>query len=327
MEDVPCYSITCKPTTKVGFETRLLIMTLQQLLYATKIAETKSMNKAAAELFISQPSLSSAIHDLEEELGVIIFIRNQRGIIVTNEGENFLSYARQMIELSKMIKDRFAKDEYKSNKFSVSMQHYSFAVEAFMTLAKEFELHDYELAVHETKTYEVIENVEKYRSEIGIIYENDFNEKAINKTLTDKGLEFTPLFDCDVFVYMSVNHPLSNKNMITLDDLAEYPALVFEQGDNNSFYFAEEMHSTYKFKRTIKADDRATMLNFMTGMNGFTLCSGIICEKLNGDGYVAIPLSSSEKMTIGYVKRKQMPLSLLAERYINILKRYKTVIE
>jgi len=297
-------------------------MTLQQLFYVTKVAEMKSMNKAASELFISQPALSSAIHELEEELNIKIFIRNQRGIIVTTEGENFLSYARQMLELSQMIKDRFVQDEYRSNKFSVSMQHYSFAVEAFMTLAEEFKLNDYELAVHETKTYEVIENVEKFRSELGIIYENDFNEKAINKILADKDLEFIPLFDCAVYVYMSADHPLAGKKKIDLDDLAEYPALLFEQGDNNSFYLAEEMHSTYKFKRTIKADDRATMLNLMTGMNGFTLCSGIICEKLNGDGYVAIPLKSKDKMTIGYVKRKHMPLSLLGERYIDILKKY-----
>lgn len=299
-------------------------MTLQQLLYTVKIAETKSMNKAAAELFVSQPALSSAIHELEEELNIDIFIRNKRGIIVTAEGENFLSYARQMVELSQMIKERYSSDENRENKFSVSMQHYSFAVEAFMTLAKEFGLNDYELAVHETKTSEVIENVEKFRSELGIIYQNEFNQVAINRILSDRELEFIPLFKCEVYVYMSAGHPLASHKKIELDELLEYPCLSFEQGDNNSFYYSEEMFSTYKFRRVIKADDRATMLNLMTGMNGFTLCSGIICEKLNGDGYVAIPLSTSEKMTIGYIKKKRMPLSLLGERYISILKGYSS---
>lgn len=298
-------------------------MTLQQLLYSVKIAETKSMNKAAAELFISQPALSSAIHELEEELNIEIFIRNQRGIIVTTEGENFLSYARQIVEMSNMLKDRYTSEELKTNKFSVSMQHYSFAVEAFMKLAEEFKLHDYELAVHETKTAEVIENVEKFRSELGIIYQSDFNKKAIDKILADRSLEFVPLFDCDVYVYMSAEHPLSKKKKIALDDLKDYPCLSFEQGDNNSFYYAEEMFSTHKYNRIIKADDRATLLNLMTGMNGFTLCSGIICEKLNGDGYTAVPLVSDERMTIGYIKRKSMPLSKLGERYISILKKYK----
>ncbi len=299
-------------------------MTLQQLLYTVKIAETKSMNKAAAGLFVSQPALSSAVHELEEELGIDIFIRSKKGIIVTAEGENFLSYARQMVEMSQMIKERYSSDENRENKFSVSMQHYSFAVEAFMTLAKEFGLNDYELAVHETKTSEVIENVEKFRSELGIIYQNEFNEKAINKILSDKNLEFIPLFECDVYVYMSAGHPLAGNEKIEFDELIGYPCLSFEQGDNNSFYYAEEMFSTYKFRRVIKADDRATMLNLMTGMDGFTLCSGIICEKLNGDGYVAIPLAASEKMTIGYIKKKKMPLSLLGERYISILKGYSS---
>lgn len=298
-------------------------MTLQQLLYTVKIAETKSMNKAASELFISQPALSSAIHELEEELKIEIFIRNQRGVIVTTEGENFLKYARQMVEMADMIKEHYDSDGMVLNKFSVSMQHYSFAVEAFMKLAQEFKLHDYELAVHETKTSEVITNVENFRSEIGIIYQHEFNEKALNKIIADKELEFIPLFQCEVYVYMSATHPLANMDLIAFDDLLEYPCLSFEQGDNNSFYYAEEMFSTYKYRRIIKADDRATMLNLMTGMNGFTLCSGIICEKLNGDGYVAIPLDTEERMTIGYVKRKKMPLSKLGERYISILKTYE----
>lgn len=297
-------------------------MTLQQLMYAVKIAETKSMNKAAAELFITQPALSSSIHELEEELKVEIFIRNQRGIIVTTEGENFLRYARQIVEMGDMLKERYTSGEHRRNKFSVSMQRYSFAVEAFMTLAEEVKLYDYELAIHETKTAEVIDNVEKLRSELGIIYENDFNKKAINKILDDKDMEFIPLFQCEVYVYMGALHPLASKKKIVFEELLDYPCMSFEQGENNSFYFAEEMFPTYKYKRVIKADDRATMLNLMTGMNGFTLCSGIICEKLNGDGYVAIPLETDEKMTIGYIKKKKIPLSLLGEKYISILKQY-----
>lgn len=302
-------------------------MTLQQLLYSVKIAETKSMNKAAAELFISQPALSSAIHELEEELNTEIFIRNQKGVIVTTEGENFLSYARQIVEVSNMLKDRYTSDEMKTDKFSVSMQHYSFAVEAFMRLAEESKLHDYELAVHETKTAEVIENVEKFRSELGIIYKSEFNDKAIEKILADKDLEFVSLFDCAVYVYMSAEHPLAGKKSVSLEELLDYPCLSFEQGDNNSFYYAEEMFPTYKYKQIIKADDRATLLNLMTGMQGFTMCSGIICEKLNGDGYTAVPLDTKERMNIGYIKRKKIPLSKLGERYISILKTYQPGLE
>lgn len=299
-------------------------MTLQQLVYAVKIADTKSMNKAAAELYVSQPALSSTIRDLEEELNIELFIRTNRGIVITAEGDEFLSYARQMVELNRMIEDRYINNEKKKNKFSVSMQHYSFAVEAFIELAKEIRLDDFELAVHETRTNEVIEFVRDYRSELGILYLNEFNRKALQKIFSENGLEFTELFDCDVFVYLSNEHPLAEKEKIAFEELKDYPCLSFEQGERNSFYYAEEVFSTLEYKQIIKADDRATMLNLMVGMNGYTLCSGIICEELNGSAYRAIPLDTEEKMTIGYIKRKGMRLSTLGRRYIEILTKYGT---
>lgn len=296
-------------------------MTLNQLLYAVKIADTKSMNKAAAELFVSQPALSGSIHDLEEELGGEIFIRSNRGIVVTIEGEEFLSYARQMVELHGMMEERFIQRKEIKKKFSVSMQHYSFAVEAFIELGNRFSMDEYELAVHETKTSEVIDNVKNYRSEIGILYLNDFNEKALNKIFSENELEFVPLFDCGVCVYIAATHPLAGKKEIAFEELADYPCLSFEQGDKNSFYFAEEVLSTLEYRQIIKADDRATMLNLMKGMNGYTLCSGIIYGVLNGGNFVSIPLKSDDTMTIGYIKRKNMPLSILGEEYIEIIKK------
>ena len=298
-------------------------MTLTQLQYAVTIAKTKSMNQAANELFVSQPALSGAMKELEEELGTQLFIRNNRGIVITTEGEEFLSYARQMVELGNLVEERFVNKSITRKKFSVSMQHYTFAVEAFIELAKKFSIGEYELAVHETKTHEVIENVKNYRSEIGVLYINSFNEKAIRKILEEAELEFIPLFDCGICVYLSSSHPLADRGKITMEELAEYPCLSFEQGDRNSFYFAEEVLSTLEYKQIIKADDRATMLNLMTGLNGYTLCSGIICENLNGSFHVSVPLDTEDTMTIGYIKRKNIPLSLLGREYIEILKRYK----
>ncbi|MCF0127134.1 MAG: LysR family transcriptional regulator [Pseudobutyrivibrio sp.] len=298
-------------------------MTLTQLQYAVAIADTKSMNKAANELFVSQPALSGAIKELEEELATQIFIRSNKGIVVTIEGEEFLRYARQMVELGKLVDERFVNKSVLKKKFSVSMQHYSFAVEAFIELAKSFEVGEYELAVHETKTHEVIDNVKNYRSELGVIYKDEFNEKAIQKILDENELEFIPLYECGISVYISKNHPLASREMISLEELSEYPCLSFEQGEKNSFYFAEEVLSTYSYKQIIKADDRATMLNLMTGLNGYTLCSGIICQDLNGGMYTSIPLDTKDTMTIGYIKRKNIPLSLIGSKYIEILKKYK----
>ena len=245
-------------------------MTLQQLRYVVTIADMKSMNKAASELFVSQPALSNTIHDLEEELQIEIFLRTNRGIVVTTEGEEFLSYARQMVELQQMMEEKYMGAAEHKRKFSVSMQHYSFAVEAFIRLARNFSLDEYELAVHETKTGEVIENVRNFRSELGILYLNSFNQKAMQKVFDANELEFKPLFDCAVYVYLASGHPLAGKESISFSDLEPYPCLSFEQGNKNSFYFAEEVLSNLEYKQTIKADDRATMLNLMTGLNGYT---------------------------------------------------------
>jgi DNA-binding transcriptional LysR family regulator len=298
-------------------------MTLQQLRYAVCIAEQKSMNKAATELFITQPSLSSTMRDLEDEIGFDLFYRTNRGVVITPEGEEFLGYAQQMVDQYKLLEERFVINKNYKKKFSVSMQHYTFAVEAFIEMAKAFGMDDYEFAVHETKTVEVIENVKTQKSELGIIYLNEFNEKALKKILKDNELEFQELFRCGIYVYLSKNHPLSGRQQIQLEDLKDYPCLSFEQGANSSFYLAEEVFSTYEYKQIIKADDRATMLNLMVGLNGYTLCSGIICENLNGDEYDAVPLDTDEKMRIGYIKKKNMPLSKLAVTYIDELKKYE----
>ncbi len=295
-------------------------MTLAQLLYVVKIAETKSMNKAANELYVSQPALSGAVRDLEKEIGGEIFIRSNRGIAVTSEGEEFLSYARQMVELNNMLEDRFIYRKEAKKKFSVSMQHYSFAVDAFIRLGKKIAMSEYELAIYETKTSEVIENVKNYKSELGILYTNEFNENALTKIFNENNLEFVPLFDCGVCVYIAASHPLADKTSISFDELSDYPCLSFEQGEKNSFYFAEEVLSTLDYRQIIKVNDRATMLNLMTGMNGYTLCSGIIFGDLNDGNYKSVPLESDDVMTLGFVKRKNMPLSMLAEEYVELIK-------
>ena len=298
-------------------------MTLAQLRYTIAIAKAGSMNEAAKSLYISQPSLSTAIRELEAETGVEIFRRTNRGIAVTPAGEEFLGYARQVVEQYELMEAKYISKEQSRKKFSVSMQHYTFAVQAFIKVAKELEMDDYEFSVHETKTYEVIENVKKQHSEIGVLYRNEFNCEALSKIFRENALEFKPLFSCDIYVFMASSHPLAGKEKITFEDLRPYPNLAFGQGDNNSFYLAEEVFSTHEYRQSIKADDRATMLNLMIGLNGYTLCSGIICNELNGDEYVAVPFDTDEKMEIGYIKKKNMPLTVLGEKYIAELKKYK----
>ena len=297
-------------------------MTLQQLKYALTIADCGSMNEAAKQLFISQPSLSETMKELETEIGLDIFLRSNRGIVITPEGEEFLGYARQVTEQFGLLQSKYI-DKKVKEKFSVSTQHYTFAVKAFVETVKQIGMEQYEFAVHETTTISVIENVKNFKSEIGVLYENDFNEKVLNKMFKENGLEFVELFSCDTFVYLWSGHPLAKQDVITMEELDEYPCLSFDQGKNNSLYLAEEMKSTYEHRRLIKANDRATLLNLMIGLNAYTLCSGIICEDLNGDDYKAVPLRETEKMRIGYIKRKGAKVSHIGELYIEELKKYK----
>lgn len=291
-------------------------MTLQQLKYVIYIAESGSLSKASEIAFISQPSLSATLKDLEKEIGIQIFSRNNRGLQLTLEGNEFLAYARQVILQYSLIEEKYLKTKEQKKKFSISMQHYSFAVKAFIHMAKEFNMEEYEFALRETKTYEVIDDVRYFRSELGILYLNEFNQSILTKLFKEYDIDFYPLFSCKVYVYLWSGNPLAEYESISLTDLEEYPCLSFEQGNQNAFYFSEEVLSTYDYKRFIKVNDRATMLNLMKGLLGYTFCSGILSEDLNGGEYHTVPLESDEIMQIGYIKKKNIPCSKLANIYI-----------
>ena len=306
-------------------------MTIQQIYYAITVSECGSINKAAEMLYISQPSLTSAIQELEKSIGILIFNRTGRGVTVTNDGREFLLYARQVYSQYEQLRSRYSGDDKIRKKFAVSTQHYSFAIKAFVEMVKKFDTTEYDFAIMEERTKEVIADVAGIRSEIGILYLSDFNRSAITKLLRTSSLEFHHLIDCQAYVYIYKDHPLAKKKSITLSQLQEYPCLQFDQGDSSSFYFAEEILSTNEYPRIIKANDRATMLNLMIGLNGYTLCSGIICEELNGDDYIAVPYKEDESnpnshMEIGYITKKNSVLSEVGSMYIEELKKYLSTV-
>lgn len=302
-------------------------MTLQQLNYVITISECGSLNKAAEILYVAQPSLTGAVKELEKELGITIFNRGGRGVTLTNDGTEFLLYARQVYAQYKELLEKYGKAGNLKKKFGVSTQHYSFAVKAFVEMVKTFDTSKYEFAIRETKTKEVIDDVSTMRSEIGILYLSDFNRKALLKILSSQQLKFHSIIHCKPYVYLWKGHPLAKQKSITLPELQQYPCLSFEQGESSSFYYAEEILSTCEYPRIIKANDRATMLNLMIGLNGYTLCSGIICEELNGDDYLAVPFEAEDKavddtMEIGYIIRKNTLLSKMGRLYIEEIKKY-----
>lgn len=297
-------------------------MTLQQLKYAITVAQTGTITEAAEKLYISQPSLTNAIHELEKEMNIEIFTRTNKGIIVSKDGEDFLGYARQVLEQAAVLEDKYKGGGGGKKKFCISTQHYSFAVNAFVDLIKKYGQDEYDFSIRETQTYEIIEDVAKMNSELGIIFMDDFNDVVLNKILKSNDLEFHQLYSAKPHVFISRRHPLAGKQIITNEQLEAYPYLSYEQGGHNSFYFSEEIFSTYERKKNIRVRDRATLFNLLIGLNGYTVCSGIIDKKLNGKDIIAVPLADEKDMRIGYITHRKGMISRLGNTYIEALKKY-----
>ena len=297
-------------------------MTLQQLRYVTMVAETGTITEAANRLYISQPSLTNAIHELEKEMNIVIFNRTNKGISLSREGEDFLGYARQILEQAAILEDKYKGNCGGKKQYCVSTQHYSFAVNAFVDLIKEYGQDEYDFSLRETQTYEIIEDVARLRSEIGILFLNDFNEAVINKILKSYDLEFHQLYVAKPHVFISRKHPLAGKDRIINEELEEYPYLSFEQGEHNSFYFSEEVFAAVERKKNIRVRDRATLFNLLIGLNGYTVCSGVIDKKLNGKDIIAVPLADENDMRIGYITHRKGMLSRLGNTYLEAIKKY-----
>ena len=294
-------------------------MTLQQLKYAVTAASTGTISEAAKRLYIAQPSLTAAIKELEHELGIMIFIRTNKGVVLSSEGEEFIGYARQVIEQMNLIEEKYYSSEPVKHQFCVSSQHYSFVVEAFVTLLKQYDRTEYDFRIRETQTYEIIDDVAKLRSEIGVLYLNAFNETILRKTLKENELEFHPLFRAKPHVFIGKENPLAQCSLLCPEQLEPYPFLSFEQGEHNSFYFSEEIQSTLERRKNIRVRDRATLFNLLIGLNGYTICSGVINEELNGSNIVSVPLDVEDYMEIGYIVHRKVILNQLGQQYIAAL--------
>lgn len=294
-------------------------MRIQQLHYIIKIVETGSINEASKQLFITQPSLSNAVRELEREMGIEIFIRNPKGITLTKDGVEFLSYARQVVEQTSLLEERYKNKTISRELFSVSSQHYAFVVNAFVSLLQKTDMSQYELFLRETRTWEIIDDVKNFRSEIGVLFLNSYNRDVLTKLLDDSRLTYTQLFSAQPHVFLSKSNPLASKSLLKLTDLEDYPYLSYDQGIHNSFYFAEEILAPISHKKSIVVSDRATLFNLLIGLNGYTLATGILNSKLNGDNIVSIPLDIDDRIDIVYIQHQKANLSKMGETFIHYL--------
>lgn len=294
-------------------------MRIQQLEYLEKIVAFGSMNEAAKALYMTQPSLSSAIKELENEMNIQILVRSKTGVRLTEEGREFMSYAQQVMDQVQLLEEKYKDTRPRKQTFSVSAQHYAFVVHAFVELINSLDVEEYQFKLRETETENILEDLSHFKSELGILYLNDFNKKVMTKLFKERELVFQPLFHAKPHVFVSNTSPLGQKELVELEDLEDYPYLSYEQGERNSFYFAEEILSTLEHRKDIKVSDRATIFNLMVGVNGYTISSGVLSKKLNDDKIIAVPLNVPDQMTIGYLKHKQKELSQIAQQYLQML--------
>ena len=294
-------------------------MTLQQLKYVIEVAEKGSITEAAKSLFIAQPSLSSAIHELEEETGTTIFMRSNRGILITPEGTEFLGYARQVVQQAALIEDKYIAHSASKQRFCVSTQHYSFTSSAFVELVRAQGGASYEFILREGKTHDTINDVRTLRSEMGVIYLCAFNEAVILKLLREANLVFSELFAARPHIFVGRNNPLAGRSVVTLEDLKPLPCLTYEQGEQNAFYYSEEILSTLNHEKSIKVTDKSTIVDLMIGTDGYTISSGICPSYLRGDEIISIPLDVEETIRIGVITHKDYRPTLLGQMYLDIL--------
>ncbi|PYY33282.1 LysR family transcriptional regulator [Curtobacterium sp. MCJR17_055] len=294
-------------------------ITLQQLRYFIEVASEGSISAAADLLYVSQPTMSAAMKDLETRIGRPLFTRSARGVVLTVDGVEFLGYARQVVEQVSLLEQRYVGRQASRRLLGVSAQHYSFAVEAFVRMVEGADAEEYEFSLRETRTWDIIEDVRTLRSEVGILYRNDFNRQVLGKLMRDAGVVFTPLFVAQPHIFVARRNPLASQERATLADLAELPRLTFDQGANNSFYLAEEILSTMSSKREIRVSDRATIFNLMIGLGGYTISTGLISDDLDPE-IVAIPLDVDERIEIGWIAHASVPLTVQAQTYLQELR-------
>ena len=298
-------------------------MTILQLKYVLAIASSSSMREAASKLFVSQPALSATIHELEEELGIRIFDRTNKGISLTEQGREVLVYAKQAVSQYELIEDRYIEKDKDRKHFSVSMQHYVFAVHAFVETVKDFGTDRYIYSVHETRTDEVLTNVRDLHSEIGVLAYTKNTETILKKLFREYGLVFHPLMVKDTYAYVWEDHPLAGKEELSLDELREYPCVSFDQTSDNAFYLSEEALGDYEFDKLIRSNDRATSAEIMAKLNGYSIGTGMMTESVTlNDGVVTIKLKEEDPLTIGYIVRQDHNLSDIGKRYVKELEKY-----
>ena len=299
-------------------------MNITQIKYVLEIAASSSMREAATRLYVSQPALSASIRELEDELGILIFDRTNKGISLTDEGREFLVYAKKAVGQYEILEDRYLSRDGGKERFSVSTQHYNFAIKAFTDVIKKNYPDKFVFSIHETKTKEVLEDERTLKSEVGIISFSRASEDVIRKLFKSYQLEFVPLMRRETYIYVWKDHEFAGRKEISIEELSNYPCITFDQSDDSNLYLNEEALADYDFKKMIKSDDRATTMEIIATLHGYSIGSGMLADDdAILKGMVSIKLKEEDPLIIGYITRNGSAMSVYAKAYVEELLKYK----
>lgn len=291
-------------------------MTIQQVRYVIEIARHGSFSEAAKALFVSQPSLSNAVKELETELNIKIFTRTSRGIDLSAEGQEFMGYAMQLMDRAGAIAERYSGAEERARlEFSVSSQHYFFVERAFLNLLRGSEGARYDMRLRETSTIRIIEDVSTRVSEVGVLFFSDVNQRFLKKRIADNKLKYERVIRVNACALIRAEHPLAKRKAIAFEELKPYPFVLYEQEGAAAQIYGEEILPPFTPDHVVRCFDRNTLISIIRGTNGCNVGSGLIPPEKRGE-IAAIPLTDEAEMEIVWIHREGAALTAAAKRFI-----------
>ena len=295
-------------------------MNIQQLRYVVAIANSGTFREAAEKMYVSQPSLSISVRDLEKELGFKIFRRTSSGTFLTRRGMEFYEKAQELVKGFDVFQNQYANPEEEKKEFSISSQHYDFLpplITQFSVLYPE----NKDFRIFESPTVQILDEVAQGHSELGIIYLNKQNTKGIMQRVDKLGLEVVDLIPFQTHIYLRKGHPLAKKESLVMEDLAHLPTVRFTQEKDEYLYYSENFVDTSSSSQLFNVTDRATLNGILERTDAYATGSGFL-DSQSVNGITVIPLIDDLNNKMVYVKREEVDLSPVAEKFVQVMEAY-----
>lgn len=294
-------------------------MNIQQLRYVVAIANSGTFREAAEKMYVSQPSLSISVRDLEKELGFKIFRRTSSGTFLTRRGMEFYEKAQELVKGFDIFQNQYANPEEEKDEFSVASQHYDFLPPTITAFSERYP--DYKnFRIFESTTVQILDEVAQGHSEIGIIYLNNQNKKGIMQRVEKLGLEVIELIPFHTHIYLREGHPLAQKEELVMEDLADLPTVRFTQEKDEYLYYSENFVDSAS-SQMFNVTDRATLNGILERTDAYATGSGFLdSDSVNGITVIRLKDNLDNRMV--YVKREEVELSQAGTLFVEVMQEY-----